>query len=207
MANLIRVVGVGPGSPEYITPEAVNLINSADVLVGGERLLKQFGAPDKEIFFIKNNLPEMVEYIKSRRHTNIAVLASGDPAFYGILEFLKKNFNETELLVSPGLSSVQVACARLRISWHDAAFYSVHGRDMDGLLELVKSHRKVIVLTDPANTPAVIAARLIAAGILDRKIRVCENLSYGDERIGEFDLNRVPADIGKSGCIVVIYNE
>lgn len=208
MANLIRVVGVGPGNPDYITPEAKNMIAGADTLVGGERLLRDFAGSGKEQFIIKNNLPEMVKFInKHREHSIVAVLASGDPMFYGIVEFLKKHFRSDELMVCPGLSSVQLACARLCISWHDAALYSVHGRRVEGLIDLVRSNPKVIVLTDPQKNPGLIAGELAAAGITGKCLYVCENLSYEDERIGVYSLDNIPADLGKSGCVVVITDE
>lgn len=205
MADLVRVIGIGPGNPEYITPAALNLIREADILIGGERVLRDFSALAKETFVIRNNLAQMVEYIKDKRkHSIVAVLASGDPGFFGILEYLKKHLGERELKVVPGISSVQLACARIAVSWHDAVFYSVHGRSMDGLVDLVRNHDKVIVLTDPANNPVKIAGALTEAGITDRKISVCENLSYEDERVGEFDINNVPGDIGNNGCVIVI---
>ena len=208
MANLIQVIGVGPGHPDYITPEASRLINEADILVGGERLLELYKDTGKELFPVKNNLQEMAGYIRDRyRHSSIAVLASGDPAFYGILEHLKRNFELSELRVSPGISSAQLACARLGLSWHDAVFYSVHGRESGGLPELVRTHPKVIILTDPARTPGVIAGMLSKNGIRGKKIYVCENLSYTDEHIGAYDIESVPGDVGNSGCVVVICDE
>jgi len=205
VADLIRVIGIGPGNPDYITPVALELISGADILIGGERVLRDFAGLAKETFVIRNNLSQMAEFIKEKRpDSEIAVLASGDPAFFGILEYLRKSFGAPELMVIPGISSVQLACARLAISWHDAAFYSIHGRSMEGLTDLVRNHTKVIVLTDPGNTPAKIARSLIEAGIRDRKIYVCENLSYEDEKIGEFDIDSVPEVVGTNGCVVVI---
>ncbi len=207
MANLIRVIGVGPGDLGYITPAALELIKNADILVGGERVLQPFKeiCKAKEFYVIRNNLSEMVEFIKTRcQDSGVAVLASGDPGFFGILEYLKRHFQPEELVVLPGLSSVQLACARLCTTWHDAAFYSVHGRGMEGLAELVRANAKVIVLTDPRKTPAVIAAELAAAGLAKKKFFVCENLSYSDEQIREYDSDNIPADAGKSGCVLVI---
>lgn len=208
MANPIRVIGVGPGSPEFITPAALDQINHCDILIGGERVLKPFETLGKEKFIIKNNLKEMAGFIKEKYHNqSIVVLASGDPSFYGILEFLKRNFNKNELSVLPGISSVQLACARLCISWHDAAFFSLHGRNTEGLHFLVNTYSKVIVLTDPDNSPALIAQRLLSDGVMEKKIYVCENLSYEDERITEWDISSVPNDVGLSGCIMVISDE
>lgn len=208
MANLIRIVGIGPGSPEYITTAAQEMIRNSDILIGGERALKIFEALAKKTFIIRNNLEEMVVYInKHRINSKIAVLASGDPSFYGILEFMKRNFPKTELEVSPGISSAQLACARLCISWHNAGFFSVHGRSTEGLLKIACESGKVVVLTDPKNTPEVIARELVRAGLKGRKIYVCENLSYNDEKITEWDINSVPGRVGSGGCVMVISDE
>jgi len=205
LANPIRVIGIGPGNPDYITPLAVALIKSSDVLVGGERILAPFAGLGKESYPVRNNLKEMVKFIEDRRRDRVvAVLASGDPGFYGILEYLKKHFPREELQVVPGISSVQLACARLCISWQDAVFYSVHGRNMEGLAELVRLNSKVIVLTDPQKTPGVIARELVSGGISHRKVYICENLSYEDERIEEYDLAGIPQNVGASGCVMLI---
>lgn len=208
MADQIRVIGVGPGNPDYITPVALNMIKNSDILVGGERVLELFRDLGRECFVIKNNLPEMVRFIRERRSAaTVAVLASGDPVFYGILEYLKKQFGSAELLVVSGLSSIQLACARLCISWHDAALYSVHGREIGGLIELVKTCSKVVVLTDPLKTPSVLARMLSEHNISNKKIYVCENLSYENELIAEYNLTNVPENAGSKGCVVMITDE
>jgi len=102
--------------------------------------------------------------------------------------------------------SAELACARLCISWHDAVFFSAHGRTGGGLEDLVRTHPKVIILTDPRRTPAVIAGELAKAGLLNRKIFVCEHLSYPDELVREFRADNVPPDAGGSGCVMVICN-
>lgn len=208
MANLIRVIGIGPGSREYITPAAMQIASDSDILIGGERALKVFADPGKKSFIIKSNLQEMVDFINENRSSSkITVLASGDPSFYGILEFLKKHYSKSELVVTPGISSAQLACTRLCISWHDAAFFSVHGRSIEGLFRMTREFSKVIVLTDPKNTPGIIVRELVRAGLTKRKIYVCENLSYDDERVTEWGLNNVPDDIGCEGCVMVISDE
>lgn len=208
MANKIKVIGVGPGSAEYITPAALKLIQEADILVGGDRLLKLFAGSGKTVFAVKNNLPEMIEFINTNRsEKSIAVLASGDPSFYGILAYLKKHYALTDLIVEPGISSIQLACARLCISWEDAVFFSAHGRDIQGLESLIRNHSKVVVLTDRVNTPEFIARYLLRKGITQKSIYVCENLSYDDELIYKFEINKAPAEVGKSGCVVVITDE
>lgn len=205
MANKIKVVGVGPGGLDYITSASLRCIEEADILVGGERVLNLFSELSKMKFIIKNNLAEMVEFIKTyHQEKSIAVLASGDPAFYGILAYLKKHFNLSDLMVEPGISSMQLACARLCITWEDAAFFSVHGRDIEGLSAVVGNNSKVVVLTDKVHNPGVIARYLCSKGFHQKDFYVCENLSYDDETIQKFKIDEVPADVSERESVVVI---
>ncbi|MHB8172655.1 MAG: precorrin-6y C5,15-methyltransferase (decarboxylating) subunit CbiE [Thermincolia bacterium] len=184
MASPVYVVGIGPGALEYITPAAMEIIRAADVLIAGERTLSQFAGLGKPTFSIKNNLAEMVEFIEEQRASKrIAVLASGDPGMFGILNYLKKHFVTEDLHVIPGISSMQLACARLGISWHDGLLASTHGRGLDKVVELVRNHEKVILLTGPEATPAHIAKVLLEAGLRDKRAVVCGNLSYPHEII------------------------
>ena len=43
MQNKIIVVGIGPGSPDYLLPIALKKIKNAKVLVGSARALRTYG--------------------------------------------------------------------------------------------------------------------------------------------------------------------
>ncbi len=203
---MISVIGVGPGSGEYVTPAARKAIDEAEVMVAGERLLKDY-AQDKESFAIKNNLGDMVQFIKGHSGRRVAVLASGDPGMYGILNYLLKHFPADDIGVIPGISSIQLACARLKISWHDAVITSAHGRDMGNIVDLAAKVDKLIILTDYKATPAVIASAIIDAGVRGKKAYVCQNLSYENEVVQELDLVSLKNSPGFPGSVLVIINE
>lgn len=202
---MIRVIGIGPGSKDYLTPLAAEFIEQANILVGGKRLIEGFAREGQEVYYITNNLPEVVEYIRARAKTQeVAVLASGDPGMYGVLNFLMKHFSRDEIEVIPGISSMQLACARLKISWHDAVLTSVHGRELGNLAELVRDNEKVIILTDYKLTPALLARELIKAGIGTRTVWVCQNLSYPNEVICKYGLGKLASSEDYPGSIMVI---
>jgi cobalt-precorrin-7 (C5)-methyltransferase len=207
----IAVVGVGPGGKEHLTPAAARAVAEADVLVGGERSLALFRGHPGELFTIKNNLPEMIEFIKVRQEEKkIAVIASGDPGMFGILQYLRKHFTPGQLQVIPGISSVQYACARLAVPWQDAVVVSTHGRDRTLLAEAVAGKGKVIVLAGPEEPPPVLAKVLVKAGIEDKTVYVCSELSYPAEEIKAFTLHELALWEGqwdKKNYIMVILNE
>ncbi len=173
---MIRVIGMGPGSMKYVTPEAVERIKEADVVLAFGRIAETalLIRPDIQQVNRVDELLPLMDFTKE-----VAVLASGDPCFYGIVETLQRKKVEIEEVI-PGLSSVQYLMSKLKMSWQDAALSSFHGRE--GSLEAIKSHQRSIVLTDSKYTPNEISQLLWQAGIRG-SITAGFDLSYPTELI------------------------
>lgn len=120
---------------------------------------------------------------------DVVVLASGDPLFFGIGRTLLNKFGREKISIHPGLSAVQLACARFKEPWDDAKVFSLHGRDMANFGSRLLRHAKTILFTDARHSPAMIAGALQEG--LDRigaspdavQIMVAENLGLPDERL------------------------
>ena len=180
----LHIVGIGPGNRDYILPEALEAIERSQVIIGGKRNLELFDHLGKEKRMIGNNLEEICSYISGNVASKaIAVLASGDPGVFGILEFLKRNLPGVELDVIPGISSFQYLCSKLKISWHDVKIISLHGREQENLAETIKAAGKVAVFTGGKSSPGSICRELVQRGLKGITVTVGENLSYEGERI------------------------
>ena len=122
---------------------------------------------------------------------DVAVLASGDPLFFGIGRSLIDRFGAERVRVHPALSSMQLACARFGLPWDDLRLVSLHGRPADTLPGQVLPYPRTLLLTDHRNSPDRVAAGLLAAlracGDRERmaaiRLRVAENLGLADERV------------------------
>jgi precorrin-6B C5,15-methyltransferase / cobalt-precorrin-6B C5,C15-methyltransferase len=122
---------------------------------------------------------------------NVAVMASGDPLFYGIGRRLLAEFPEDTVQVYPALSSIQKACALFKLSWDDAKITSLHGRNSCHIPGLLLHNEKNLVLTDTNNSPDRIASRLleylqlIGETVLPDTIRmlVAEDLGLASEKV------------------------
>jgi precorrin-6Y C5,15-methyltransferase (decarboxylating) len=188
------VVGSGADGPASLSPRAQAIVETADVLYGGARILALFSArPGQTRVVIDRRLDVLVEHLKAHREARRVVLASGDPNFFGIAEVLYRAGFRDEMVVEPNVSSVQWLFARIRQSWHDAYFASCHGRPADDVVEWVREHPKVAVLTDPTNHPGVLADRLASAGLGDAQVFVGERLGTPSERVGSYRAGEVPA--------------
>ena len=150
--------------------------------MGSRRLLKLFPGVDAEKIVLEKNYSALVNRIADWSSTKqVVVLVSGDPCFFSYAKLIVKKLGNDFCTIIPGISSMQLAFAAIGESWDDACFISLHGRDTEyaQLMKNVREHSKVGILTDHKNTPAFIARQLLAGGIRDRQMFVCENLSSG----------------------------
>ena len=197
---------MGPGGADYIVPAAAQAINKCHILFGAERFLRLFDDFGGEKKSFTNKLEEILEYTAAEyQRKNIGILVSGDPGFYSLLERLRKLLPPNQYRVIPGISSPQLAFARLGIPWQEASMVSVHGRPLESLLEPVQNDRIVFVLTDSRNSPERIAEYLLSQGISNRPACVCENLSYADERVAKTDLSTLSKGMQVDLCTMIIF--
>lgn len=177
--NKIYIVGLGPGHKDYILRGAINNLEKVDVIIGFKRAIESLD-------FIKNNkkivnkLSEILDYIKENKDKNISIVASGDPCFYGIGNYIKNNY-EGKIEVIPGISSYQYMMAKINESWQNSFLGSLHGREEE-FIEKVKSYEKSIWLTDKNNSPDKLCG-ILTENNIKAEIIVGENLSYKDEKI------------------------
>ena len=131
----------------------------------------------------------LTKITEEAEHGDIAILASGDPLFFGIGRTLINKFGTERISIHPGLSAVQLACARFKEPWDDATFISLHGREIQNFATRILQHPKVIIFTDSKHSPTMIAKALIDT--LEKvdvpqdtvQIMVAENLDMTDERL------------------------
>jgi cobalt-precorrin-7 (C5)-methyltransferase len=194
----LYVVGTGPGSREYLTLKAIGTVKSVDVIVGSTRALELF--PEAA--------GERIE-LGARNVQEVLTQAIKDPGFSGTLKPILKLREdlgvEVEVEVVPGVSSVQMCSARLLIPWDDADIVTMHGKgNSEDVLKLLDNGRPTIIL--PNRGVGELADFLMDLGVeSERRIEVCEKMSYPDERVVETSLGEVlDMEFGYM-CVVIIY--
>ncbi|MGL5352688.1 MAG: precorrin-6y C5,15-methyltransferase (decarboxylating) subunit CbiE [Clostridium sp.] len=176
---MLYIVGIGPGSREYILPRAVSILNKCNIILGFSRAIASIDYIDKEKIGAKS-LQNILSLSNEYKGESVAIIASGDPTFYGITNYFKKYYLG-EIEVIPGISSFQYLTAKLNMSWNNAFVGSLHGRE-DEFIEKVREHEISIWLTDKKNNPSKLCTELIREPIKCNVI-VGENLSYENEII------------------------
>jgi precorrin-6Y C5,15-methyltransferase (decarboxylating) len=184
--GLIAVVGVGP---DGIAPDGRRLVDGASLVVGGARHLEAHAPPGVRSLPVRGDLAPVLDAIAGAA-APVAVLASGDPGFFGIVRALAQRFGPERLRVVPAVSSVAAAFARVGVPWDDAIVVSAHGRDPAAAINTARAHPKVAILTAPDVPPSRLAAAL--AG-LERRCVVAERLGEDGERVVTGTLEEIAA--------------
>ncbi|MBI3353978.1 MAG: precorrin-6y C5,15-methyltransferase (decarboxylating) subunit CbiE, partial [Nitrospirae bacterium] len=187
----IHIIGIGINGKDDLLNKALEIIKNSDILFGGERHLSYFSDFKGERFVIKSNLKEVVQHIKENRNKKITVLASGDPNFYGIADYLIKNLKKDDIEIIPNISSMQWAFAKIKEPWHDAVIVSSHGRDIEGIVEVARHNNKIGVFTSTGDEPKKIAEALLKDGLADFNAYICEDIGSSMEKITTCSLNEV----------------
>jgi precorrin-6Y C5,15-methyltransferase (decarboxylating) len=185
----VSIIGIAPEGVSSLRPEARRLVDQADLVFGGSRLLDMFPSLAGEKITISKHLTRVTDTIKSNLgRKRIVVLASGDPSFYGIASYLAAKLGRDAVAVLPNVSAMQIAFARIKESWEDAALVSVHGRPIEDIVDTVRSNRKIGIFTDDEHTPGEIARVLLENGVDGYRAYVCQNLGEKDEKVIKTDL-------------------
>ncbi len=198
---MIMVGGAGPGNPKYLTMEVYEKIKNTEVVVAFGRISETLKELNENIKPVKL-VTDVLKLVEENEDKDILILASGDPNFYGIVNYLKNNKVQIDEVL-PGLSSFQYLMSKLKLSWNDAKLLSLHGRDMS--LEEVKNYEKSVILTDKEHTPSFISEKLKNIGVVGQLV-AGYNLSYDSEEIIKIKIGEKIDKISPL-AIVVILNE
>ncbi len=195
---MLYIIGLGIEGKSSLSQRALKIIENASLLVGGKRHLDSFPDFKGKKSIITSNLDGIAGIIKDHLSSvtpapRIVVLATGDPNFFGIADFLTKRFYKDEIEIIPNVTTMQEAFARIKESWNNARFLSVHGRaiDMDEVVNEISKYERIGIFTDNKNTPQKVTKALLDAGIKDYKTYVCANLGTKGEAVTEGTLQEI----------------
>ena len=126
----VFAVGVGPGSPDYVTEIVRKIIVDADVIVGYEYTLKTISnlVQDKKVHTITMEDQEKTyQQIKKDLDNGVLVVPfTGDVNFSEseVVDRLIEIFGDVEII--PGISSIQVAAAKAKVPIDKSKVITMH---------------------------------------------------------------------------------
>lgn len=178
----VTLAGIGPGSGEAMTGQVRRAIREADCLIGARRMLEAAAwaqKPGQEAVSPGDIARCIQERPDCRR---FAVLLSGDTGFFSGAKRLLPALADCQVEVLPGLSSLQVLCARLGTSYEDVTCLSLHGREGDVVPDAGR-FRRLFVLVGGGTDASGLCGSLTQAGMGQVRVSVGERLGYPQERV------------------------
>ncbi len=193
MTPWLAIVGLGEDGFKVLTPAARALVESAEVLVGGERHLAMLPEDGRTRLTWTSPLKLLVEEILERRGQRICVLATGDPMAYGIGVTLAKRLPREEMTIIPAPSAFSLAAARLGWSLVETDQLTLHGRPLALLNAYLQPGARLLILSEDGTTPAKVARLLRDRDYDASRMTVLEHMAGSKEKVVE----RTAADWGE----------
>ena len=126
----VYAVGVGPGSPKYVTEIVKNIIQNCDIVIGYKYTLKTIRdfIDGKEIYEITMNDQEKSyqKILPELGDRTLVIPFTGDVNFSEseVVDRLIEIFGEVEIV--PGISSIQVAAAKAMVPLDKSKVITLH---------------------------------------------------------------------------------
>ncbi|MFL6487138.1 MAG: precorrin-6y C5,15-methyltransferase (decarboxylating) subunit CbiE [Nitrososphaera sp.] len=163
MPKKLFIVGVGPGSPKYLTDIAKEAIAKSHYIIGYNYTLSTIeGIIDKsrqQVFQITMRTQENVYqdiYAKMKDDERCTVPFTGDANFSEseVVDRLLEIFGSDNVEMIPGISSIQVAAARAHIPTDKAFVVTFHVTNniepkKKEMLQAIREGRSLILLPRP----------------------------------------------------------
>ncbi len=193
--TFMKIIGVGAG-PGLLTKEAIKAIENARIIFGS----KTGNRTGKRTYkMCKANI--LTDYTLQKLPENAVVLSTGDPMLSGLGKYAKL---DDEII--PGISSLQIACARLCLEMDNIAVITAHSRDIgivkERILADLRNGKNIFLLPDSSFGVKEIAGFLKNEGF-SKKISVCEKLGYPDERIVTGTTDEPPVAGSDMYCVII----
>ncbi len=126
----VYAVGVGPGSPEYVTEIVKEILQNCDIVIGYKYTLKTIEnlIEGKEIYEItmKDQEESYQKILPELGDRTLVIPFTGDVNFSEseVVDRLIEIFGEVEII--PGISSIQVAASRAQVPLDKSKVITMH---------------------------------------------------------------------------------
>ncbi|USI72549.1 precorrin-6y C5,15-methyltransferase (decarboxylating) subunit CbiE [Sphingomonas morindae] len=180
----LTIIGIGEDGPDGLSAASRAALAAAETVIGAPRHLALLGpvaAGERLAWPVP--FADGLALLRARRGRRVAMLASGDPFWFGAGSRVVRMLDPGEWIAHPGPSSFALAAARLGWPLETTECLGLHAAPLTRLRPLLAPGRHLLLLLrDGAAVPAV-AAYLAAQGFGDSLLHALEALGGPRERI------------------------
>lgn len=200
---MIYVVGIGPGDTSLTLKGVSDYWAISDHIIGSERQLKVLPPEfENKGYILPKSLKELTDQLVqwNLQGKKVTVLASGDPLLYGIGNYLRKQFPK-EIQIIPGISSLQYIFTQINLPMNETYLTSSHGKTPN--FDLLVQLNQIAMVTDKVMGPYEISKEFCKRGCKNFTMYIGENLSYGNQKISSYPIDKVPKKKYEMNVVVI----
>lgn len=163
MSRNLFIVGVGPGSPQYMTCIAIDAINKSQYIIGYkytldiiENIIDRTRQEVHQVTMWNQESIYLNVYKKMKDGEYCTVPFTGDANFSEseVIDRLLEIFGDDNVEIIPGVSSIQVASSKSKIPLDKTHVLSFHisadiEKKKEELINAIKDEKSVILLPRP----------------------------------------------------------
>ena len=193
MSPWLAIIGIGEDGRDGLTPAAAARLAQAECVVGGARHLKLAAPLPMRALPWPSPIDAALPEIDALRGRAVAVLASGDPFFFGVGSLLARRFSPDEIIAFPAPSAFTLAAARLGWGLQDVACVSLHGRPLEAIIPHLQPRAKILALSWDGRTPKLLGDLLAKRGFGGSRVTALEAMGGPHERRIAFAAREAPS--------------
>ncbi len=177
----LHIVGIGEDGLDGLVPATRAIVESAEVILGGERHHILSDRIQAERIAWPSPFDAMIDTIRGLKGRRAVVLVTGDPLWFSVGARIGRAIPAAEIVYHPQLSAFQLAAARMGWSLADVETLTVHGRPVEQMIAFIQPDARLLILTTGSDTPARIARFLTDRGFGQSRLTVLAAMGGPDE--------------------------
>lgn len=177
----LSIIGVGEDGPEGLTPASLAALKAAEVVIGAPRHLALLGVQGVEW-----PVPFSLDPVLARRGRPTAILASGDPFWFGAGGSLTAHLSPSEWRAFPAPSTFSLAAVALGWRLEDTLCLGLHAAPLTRLRPVLARWCRILTTLRDGAAVKELATYLIAQGFGASDLTVLESLGGPRQAIRSF---------------------
>ncbi len=192
----VSIIGLNEDGPSGLSDASRSALANAEIVLGGPRHLElaKVGARGRAW-----PVPFSVAPVLACKGQSVAILASGDPFWFGAGSSLTAHLSRDEWQAFPMPSTFQLAAAHLGWRMEEITCHGLHAAPFARLRPVLTKHHRAICLVRDGQAPSELAAWLVGQGF-HADLTVLESLGGPNQRTRQttaqsFDLTDITAPV------------
>jgi len=176
----LTIIGLGEDGPAGLSDASREALAQAEVIFGGPRHLALIGAGPRGRDW---PVPFSIDPVLAEKGRRVAVLASGDPFWFGAGGSLSRVLSPGEWICHPAPSTFGHVAARLGWRLEHTHCFGLHAAPFEVILPALSAGQQLICLMRDGAAVGTLAAWLTARGFGATDMTVLEALGGAAERV------------------------